>query len=85
MTTPIPTDQLAAVLTAFLARITPDDLARLQTDRIRCAVASLNYGNRAQLDAQAEFRLSVLTAVGHLIEHDRVLISNAIRAATRET
>lgn len=49
------------------------------------ARAALNEGNRAQLAAQEDLDRAIHFAVGHLLTHDRELISNAIRAATQET
>jgi len=72
----------AAILFAYLSRITHADIENiLERDKV-CLHAAMNLGNSAQLSAQAGMYAAVANAVNNLIKHDVELIEHEVKRST---
>jgi hypothetical protein len=72
----------AAILFAYLSRITRADMENiLERDKV-CLHAAMNLGNSAQLSAQAGMYAAVANAVNNLIKHDVELIEHEVKRST---
>ena len=72
----------AAILFAYLSRITHADMENiLERDKV-CLHAAMNLGNSAQLSAQAGMYAAVANAVNNLIKHDVELIEHEVKRST---
>jgi hypothetical protein len=72
----------AAILFAYLSRITRADMENiLERDKV-CLHAAMNLGNSAQSSARAGMYGAVANAVNNLIKHDVELIEHHIKHST---
>jgi hypothetical protein len=69
----------AAILFAYLSRITHADIENILERDKACLHAAMNLGNSAQLSAQAGMYAAVANAVNNLIEHDVALIDKTLK------
>lgn len=70
----------AAILNAYLSRLTRADLQNILESKNAWTSATLNGNANAQLSAQSGFYGAVANAVNNLIEHDVELIERKLRA-----
>lgn len=70
----------AAIVAAYLSRLTLADLEAIHAANKNWTHAALNYGNNAQDSARAGFYAAVCNAVGNLLPHD---LANLDRIITR--
>lgn len=69
----------ARILYAYLSRLSVADINQIASDAMDWHHASLNLGMGSQIKAQEEMMLSVNSAVGRMIDHDKGLVEETIR------
>jgi len=74
----------AAILNAYLIRLTRADLEHILKQENLWTHAMLNQGLHAQIQCQAGFYAAVANAVNNLIKHDVELIENVIARETKQ-
>ena len=70
----------AAILNAYLSRLTSGDLKEILNRERAWTDAALNGNASAQLSAQSGFYAAVCNAVNNLLTHDVELIERKLRA-----
>jgi len=66
------------ILNAYLSRLSTKQLENILNADKECLQAAMNYGNRAQLDAQVNFYDVVCKAVDSMIEHDLSIVESVL-------
>jgi len=66
------------ILNAYLSRLSTKQLENILNADKKCLQAAMNYGNRAQLDAQVNFYDVVCKAVDSMIEHDLSIVESVL-------
>jgi hypothetical protein len=66
------------ILNAYLSRLSTKQLENILNADKECLQAAMNYGNRAQLDAQVNFYDVVCKAVDSMIEHDLSIVESIL-------
>ena len=74
----------AAILNAYLIRLTGADLENIVKHEKQWTHAMLNQGLHAQIQCQAGFYAAVCNAVNNLLKHDVELIENVIARETKQ-
>jgi hypothetical protein len=69
----------AAILFAYLSRLTMGDIEHIQNQNLAWSQASLNGNNAAQAATRAGMYAAVANAVNNLIEHDIQLIEKTLK------
>jgi len=69
----------ARILSAYLTRLTHQDLERILEADAECWKAQSNYGTNEQLRVQDKFRSIVLEAMGNMLAHDRDNIAQVVQ------
>jgi len=72
----------AAILFAYLSRITRADIENILEREGVWLHAAMNLGNSAQASAQAGMYAAVANAVNNLIKHDVELIEHEVKRST---
>jgi len=72
----------AAILFAYLSRITSADIKNISERETLWANAALNGNAKAQIDCRAGMYAAVANAVNNLIKHDVELIEHHIKHST---
>jgi hypothetical protein len=65
---------MAKILSAYVQRLSKQDLARIMDAHEECCRMSLNHSSSAQLDAQNSLDDTVLEAVSGMISYDLSVI-----------
>ena len=74
----------AAILNAYLIRLTRADLENILNQEKKWTHAMLNQGLHTQIQCQAGFYAAVANAVNNLLKHDVALIENVIARETKQ-
>ena len=73
--------QHAAILSAYINRLTIGDIQALAAAQFKCLTASMNNGLSAQCDTQAAADALVLQSVQKLMDSDKENIAHLVAAA----
>lgn len=71
----------AAIVAAYLSRLTLADIDAIQKANKTWTHAALNYGDNAQDNARAGFYAAVCNAVSNLLPHDVASLNRIISRA----
>jgi lipopolysaccharide biosynthesis regulator YciM len=69
----------AVIFSAYLSRVSIEDLEKIVEAQKNCARAALNSNTISQLDAQTKRTAVVAESVEHLIQWDRDIIAQVVQ------